>query len=67
LCRHHHRVKTHTPWRYRIIEPGVHAWTSPHGYQFLVDATGTHDITPPDTVTTGGCPDTRSPTDPPDQ
>ncbi len=61
LCRHHHRLKTHTPWRYRIIEQGVHTWTSPHGYQFLVDATGTRDVTPPDVVTTAGCPSSRFP------
>ena len=23
LCRFHHRLKTHTAWRYRMIEPGV--------------------------------------------
>jgi hypothetical protein len=63
-------LKTHTPWRYRIIEPGVHAWTSPHGYRFVVDASGTRDVTPPDAVTTAGCSDPGrplSPVDPPDQ
>ena len=29
LCRFHHRLKTHTAWRYRMIEPGVFEWTSP--------------------------------------
>ena len=46
LCRHHHRLKTHTPWRYRLLEPGVYLWTSPHGYVFLRDPSGTTDVTP---------------------
>jgi hypothetical protein len=47
LCRHHHRLKTLTPWRYVMPEPGVYVWTSPHGYVFLRDHTGTVDVTPP--------------------
>ncbi|MFT4262731.1 MAG: HNH endonuclease signature motif containing protein [Nocardioides sp.] len=43
LCRHHHRVKTHTAWRYHRIDPGIYVWTSPHGLTFLVDRHGTHD------------------------
>ena len=35
LCRHHHRLKTHSAWRYKMPEPGVFIWTSPHGYVFL--------------------------------
>ena len=62
LCRGHHRLKTDTPWRYRIIEPGLYAWTTPHGYQITVDHTGTRDVTPPGTPTTAGCL-----ADPPDQ
>ena len=30
LCRSHHRLKTHTAWRYEMTEPGVFEWTSPH-------------------------------------
>ncbi len=41
LCRGHHRLKTHTTWIYTVIEPGSFLWTSPHGYQFLRDHTGT--------------------------
>jgi hypothetical protein len=44
LCRHHHRLKTHTAWRYLVLEPGTYLWTSPHGYQFLRDHTGTTDL-----------------------
>ena len=64
LCRGHHRLKTHTPWRYQITEPGVYAWTTPHGYRLVVDHTGTRDLTPPDAVTTAAC---LRPVDPPDQ
>ena len=46
LCRHHHRAKTTGGWSYLTVEPGVHLWRSPLGYQFLKDATGTLDVTP---------------------
>ena len=46
LCRRHHRLKTHAPWSYVPLEPGSYLWTSPHGYQYLVDHTGTLDVTP---------------------
>ena len=46
LCRHHHRLKTHSPWRYTTVEPGTYLWTSPHGYRFLRDPVGTSDISP---------------------
>jgi hypothetical protein len=45
LCRRHHRLKTHSPWRYVVIDPGTYLWTSPHGYHFLKDPVGTHDVT----------------------
>ena len=45
LCRRHHRLKTHTGWRYAIQRPGHYLWTSPHGLQFARDHTGTHDTT----------------------
>ncbi len=44
LCRRHHRLKTHTTWIYTVLEPGTFLWTSPHGYQFLRDHTGTLDV-----------------------
>jgi hypothetical protein len=45
LCRRHHRLKTQAPWSYVSLEPGSYIWTSPHGYQYLVDHTGTLDVT----------------------
>ena len=62
LCRRHHRLKTHGRWRYHTLEPGSYVWTSPHGYQYLRDHTGTLDISrdrhrrhprPPDHPPTG--------------
>ena len=44
LCRRHHRLKTHSPWTYVVVDPGTYVWTSPHGYQFLRDPIGTLDI-----------------------
>jgi hypothetical protein len=46
LCRRHHRLKTHSPWRYLVLDPGTYLWTSPHGYQFLRDRSGTLDVSP---------------------
>jgi hypothetical protein len=45
VCRRHHRLKTHSPWTYTLLEPGSFLWTSPHGYQFLRDHEGTLDVT----------------------
>jgi hypothetical protein len=45
LCRRHHRLKTHSPWSYLVLDPGTYLWTSPHGYQFLRDPDGTLDLT----------------------
>jgi hypothetical protein len=47
LCRRHHRLKTHGGWTYTMVEPGTYLWSSPHGYQFLRDYTGTQDLSPP--------------------
>ncbi|MFZ2016819.1 MAG: HNH endonuclease [Nocardioides sp.] len=44
LCRRHHRLKTHSPWSYLVLDPGTYLWTTPHGYQFLRDETGTLDV-----------------------
>ena len=44
LCRRHHRLKTHSPWTYTMLEPGSYLWASPHGYQFLRDGEGTLDV-----------------------
>ena len=43
LCRRHHRLKTHSTWTYTVVDEGTYLWSSPHGYQFLRDHTGTHD------------------------
>ena len=48
LCRFHHRLKTHTSWHYRMLEPGVFEWTSPHGHRFRRDHTGTSPIDEPE-------------------
>ena len=47
LCRRHHRLKTHTTWRYRMTSNGVFEWTSPHGHRFRRDRTGTHAVERP--------------------
>ena len=44
LCRRHHRAKTHSRWRYEVIEPGTYRWTSPNGFDFRVDHRGTHPL-----------------------
>ena len=41
LCKRHHRLKTHTTWRYTMIEPGTYLWSAPHGGTYLRDHTGT--------------------------
>jgi hypothetical protein len=44
LCRFHHRLKTHSAWRYEMAASGVFEWTSPHGYRYHRDHTGTQAI-----------------------
>ncbi len=44
LCRRHHRLKTHGGWTYTRIEAGTFLWTSPHGYTYLRDRSGTLDV-----------------------
>jgi hypothetical protein len=48
LCRYHHRLKTFTPWRYRVVAPGVYEWTSPHGHHYRRDRTSTTRIDDPE-------------------
>ncbi|MFV0253184.1 MAG: HNH endonuclease signature motif containing protein [Beutenbergiaceae bacterium] len=43
LCRHHHRLKTHSGWDYVMTSPGVYQWTSPLGQTFVRD----HSTTQP--------------------
>jgi 5-methylcytosine-specific restriction endonuclease McrA len=40
LCRRHHRLKTKGRWRYRMTAPGVFEWTSPLGWTYRRDHTG---------------------------
>ena len=47
LCRRHHRLKTHGGWTYVPLELGSYVWSSPHGYSYLVDETGTRDVSAP--------------------
>ena len=47
LCRRHHRVKTFAGWTYTAVDVGTYLWSSPHGYSYLRDLTGTQDTTPP--------------------
>ncbi|WP_246861962.1 HNH endonuclease signature motif containing protein [Nocardioides sp. SYSU D00065] len=46
LCRRHHRLKTHSPWRYAVTGSGTFKWTSPHGHRYRRDRTGTTPIDP---------------------
>ncbi len=41
LCRRHHRAKTHSRWRYQVLDLGVYLWISPNGLRILRDHTGT--------------------------
>jgi hypothetical protein len=45
-ARLHHRAKTFGDWQCRRLPTGAIEWTSPHGYQFHVDHTGTHPVPP---------------------
>ena len=44
LCTRHHRLKTHGRWRYTVTGPGSFQWTSPHGYTYRRDPTGTQPL-----------------------
>ncbi len=44
LCRRHHRLKTHGRWRYEMSNPGTFTWTSPLGYLYCRDQTGSRPI-----------------------
>lgn len=35
LCRHHHMVRHHTPWRLERRENGDHVWVSPLGHTYI--------------------------------
>ncbi|MEJ1111975.1 hypothetical protein V9K98_36760, partial [Kribbella sp. CCNWLW197] len=42
LRRFPHRVKTHGHWKVHRLNPTTLEWTTPHGFTFHVDPTGTH-------------------------
>ena len=42
LRRFPHRVKTHGRWTVRRLDPKTLEWTTPNGFAFHVDPTGTH-------------------------
>jgi len=44
-CRGHHRFKTHGTITCRVLSPGTYLWTADNGHQWLVDPTGTYDLT----------------------
>jgi hypothetical protein len=48
LRRFSHRVKTHAGWKVQPTNDHALEWTTPHGYKFRVDTTGTHPITDDD-------------------
>ncbi|PKH43814.1 protein of unknown function [Nocardioides alpinus] len=50
LCRFHHRLKTHTAWRYEMTAPGTFVWTSPHSHRFRRDRDGSTALDPPDAL-----------------
>jgi hypothetical protein len=48
LGRYAHRVKTHAPgWTVHRINPQTLEWTTPHGFRYRVDPTGTHRVQGP--------------------
>lgn len=64
LCRSHHRLKTFGGWSYQMTTPGVFRWRSPAGLDYLVDASGTRELTPQGTIdgfAPPGGPVTRAP------
>ncbi|WP_210648675.1 HNH endonuclease signature motif containing protein [Nocardioides sp. SYSU D00065] len=50
LCRRHHRLKTHSAWRYTITGPGRFEWTSPHGHRFRRGPSGSTALDDPPPV-----------------
>ncbi len=46
LCRHHHRLKTHTAWDYKHSTTARYLWTAPTGHQYTVHPASRR---PPDT------------------
>jgi hypothetical protein len=40
----HHRIKTHGNWQVKQPFPGIYLWRDPHGAHYLVDHTGTRQL-----------------------
>ncbi|NUR99394.1 MAG: hypothetical protein HOV67_29565, partial [Kribbellaceae bacterium] len=64
LGRFGHRVKTHARgWNVHRIDNRTLEWTTPHGFTFHVDPTGTHRVDPrASPAPEQGSPDAQSPT-----
>ena len=60
LSRRVHRAKTHGGFQVKQLEPGVFAWLTPHGQQFLIGPNGTttqiHPPKPPPNPADDICP-----------
>ena len=55
LGRYGHRVKTHAHgWTVHRLDPKTLEWTTPHGFTFHVDPTGTHRVQAPRQATDPG-------------
>ncbi len=52
LCRHHHLLKTHTPWSYVRIDETTFLWTDPYGHRYVRQRGQTHAVgnAPPGTA-----------------
>jgi hypothetical protein len=44
LARFHHRLKTHGSWELIQLGEGTYLWRSPHGFSWMVDASGSHAV-----------------------
>nr|WP_239579376.1 DUF222 domain-containing protein [Microlunatus panaciterrae] len=44
LTTYHHRLKTFSRWRLRQPDPGSYLWRSPHGWIFLTNGSGSHNL-----------------------
>ena len=47
LCRRHHRAKTFGYWSYNVIDPATYLWISPNRRHWLVNHSGTRELTLP--------------------
>ncbi|GAA2098900.1 hypothetical protein GCM10009841_12450 [Microlunatus panaciterrae] len=59
LSRRHHNAKTRRSWRVRQPSAGLFVWRSRHGFVYLVDVDGTHDLGRVVSPMRSGAPPTR--------